>query len=150
MEVLRYLNSLGRQTILAIDEFQMIAGYKETVPSENHVRNVVQTSPNVRMICVGSEGRGLAEIFFSTRRPFYQSATPMHPDVIQESEYHDFAKNRFAKINRALSPEVFASVYAEYRGSTWYIHSILNALYNLREGRESMRSKRSKRRWKRH
>lgn len=132
-EVFQYLNSSNKKTILAIDEFQTIAQYKESVSTEAQLRSVVQVSPNVRMIYSGSEAHILAEMFLSAHRPFYQSTTPMHLDVIPESEYYDFAKSHFEKIKRELSSEVFSSIYTAYNGCTWHVHSILNALYNVRE-----------------
>lgn len=125
-----YLNSLKRPTILAIDEFQQIASYRNG-SAEALLRTFVQASPNIRMIYSGSEQHLLQGIFGSASRPFFMSATFMELRPINRAVYARFAQDHFTSGSRIIPEEVFNDIYDAVAGKTWFIQRWLNVLYSI-------------------
>ena len=71
-EIFDYLRQSGRECYLAIDEFQQIMEYPEK-GVEGLLRSYIQFLPNVHFIFSGSKKHLMEYIFFSIKRPFYQS-----------------------------------------------------------------------------
>lgn len=125
-----YLNNLKRPTILAIDEFQQIATYKNG-STEALLRTFVQASANIRMIYSGSEQHLLQSMFGSANRPFFMSATFMELRPINKAVYARFAQDHFWAGSRSIPEDVFNAIYEAVGGKTWFIQRWLNILYSV-------------------
>ena len=81
-EIFIYLEKAEMPCIVAIDEFQQITKY----PGGNIealLRGRIQKLTNTHFIFAGSERRIMNEMFFSDKRPFFQSATLLQLDPIE-------------------------------------------------------------------
>ena len=130
-DIFDYLHASGKECCIAIDEFQQVAAYPQK-GVEALLRSYIQFLPNVHFIFSGSKHHVMEEMFFSAKRPFYQSTQILSIDRIDRSEYYRFASNFFGP-KRPLSSDTFSYIYDEFDGHTWYIQLILNRLYGNRQ-----------------
>lgn len=131
-EVFTYLRTSDKLCVIAIDEFQQIAEYKEK-RVEALLRSYIQHVPNVRFIFSGSKQHLMQELFLSAKRPFYQSTQLMSIDAIDKSDYYTFANTFFKDKGLTFNQSVFEELYSMFDGYTWYIQATLNRLYGYGE-----------------
>lgn len=131
-EIFDYLSQSGKECYLAIDEFQQIMEYPEK-GVEGLLRSYIQFLPNVHFIFSGSKKHLMEYIFFSVKRPFYQSTQKLFLEKIGKEPYFAFARSFFDKEGRELPREMFDTVYEFVDGHTWYMQYLLNRLYALPE-----------------
>ena len=131
-EIFDYLRQSGRECYLAIDEFQQIMEYPEK-GVEGLLRSYIQFLPNVHFIFSGSKKHLMEYIFFSIKRPFYQSTPKLFLDKISKEVYFSFAHSFFEKEGKELPEEIFDKVYTWVDGHTWYVQYLLNRLFALPE-----------------
>ncbi|MDR2882618.1 MAG: ATP-binding protein [Alistipes sp.] len=131
-ELFAYIGSSERRVYIAIDEFQQIAEYPEK-GVEALLRSHIQFLENANFVFAGSKQHMMHEMFFSAKRPFFQSTQTLTLDRIDRQEYFDFAAAFFKEEGFLLSPETFEYFYESFDGHTWYIQAILNRLYGYRK-----------------
>lgn len=127
-EIFRYLNESPKPCIVAIDEFQQIAEYREKNVTAL-LRSHVQKCANARFIFAGSSRRMMDKLFNSPSEPFYMSCSPLFLDVIASEKYWDFTRSHFEAAGLSITRECFDTVYGRFEGHTWYVQRILNELY---------------------
>lgn len=127
-EIFRYLNEAERPCIVAIDEFQQIAGYPEK-NVEALLRTYIQRCTNARFIFAGSQRHVMGNMFLSASRPFYQSVSMMYLESIALTDYTSFAVRHFKGGKKEISPDVIELLYQQFEGITWYLQKMLNVLY---------------------
>lgn len=128
-EIFRYLNEADKPCIVAIDEFQQIAGYPEK-NVEALLRTYIQCCTNARFIFAGSQRHVMGNMFLSASRPFYQSVSMMYLESIALPEYTVFAIRHFEQGGKTIVPEVVELIYRQFEGITWYLQKMLNVLYS--------------------
>ena len=111
--------------IVAIDEFQQITKYPEG-NIEALLRGRIQKLTNTHFIFAGSERRIMNEMFFSDKRPFFQSATLLQLEPINLDVYTEFAVRQFHAAGKDISCEAIAWAYQTFDGVTMYIHKLLH------------------------
>lgn len=127
-EIFSYLEKADKPCIVAIDEFQQITKYQE--PNiEALLRGRIQKLVNTHFIFAGSERRLMNEIFFSDKRPFFQSATLIQLEPIDLDVYTDFAVSQFKAAGKRIEPEAVTWAYQTYHGVTMYVHKLLHDCY---------------------
>lgn len=131
-EIFSYLEQADKPCIVAIDEFQVIVDYPED-KVEAVLRSRIQKCHNAWFIYAGSQRQMMTEIFVSPSRPFYQSTRLMTIDPISCSHYITFAQTLFREYNKEITEETIVAVYERYEGVTWYVQSVMNALFTLTE-----------------
>lgn len=124
-EICRYLEQADRRCIVAIDEFQQITRYTEN-NMEALLRGHIQKLKNTNFIFAGSERRIMNEMFFSDKRPFFQSATLLQLEPIELGVYTEFAARHFQENGKLIEPEAVAWAYRKYDGITMYVHKLLH------------------------
>jgi AAA+ ATPase superfamily predicted ATPase len=129
-EIFEYLEAAEMPCIVAIDEFQQIGQYPEE-NIEAVLRTHVQKCKNTNFIFSGSQRHLMQNIFFSSSRPFYQSASLLQLNPIDETEYIRFVRNHFSGYQKDISEELVSKVYQLFEGHTWYIQNIFNELFSL-------------------
>ena len=127
-EIFSYLEQSGQLCIIAMDEFQTIADYKEN-NMEALLRSHIQHLSSVHFIFSGSQRHVLEEMFASANRPFYQSTQIMNFFEIQETSYYQFAKEKLEAHHQQLPTDVFGHLYQTLAGHTWYVQMAFNRLY---------------------
>ncbi len=131
-EIFSYLEKADKPCIVAIDEFQAIANYPEG-NVEAILRTHIQHCTNTRFIYAGSQRHIMSEMFVSPSRPFYQSTSLMSIGPIETTHYIDFAQSLFREYGKEIDKETIEEVYQRYEGVTWYVQTVLNALFTLTE-----------------
>lgn len=131
-EIFKYLESADKPCIVALDEFQIVADYPEKTV-EATLRKRIQNCHNVHFIYSGSKRHMMSEIFLSQSRPFYNSTTLMGLEPIDKILYFNFANHHLQSGRQAISEEAFFYLYEWAEGVTWYIQSVLNVLYALKQ-----------------
>lgn len=137
-EVFAYLKARKRRVVIAIDEFQQIAEFPEK-GVEALLRSHIQFVPWVRFVFAGSRHHVMSEMFGSAKRPFYQSTEILSLDVIDRSEYEQFARRHFATRRQSVDSTVFKVLYDRFDGITWYVQSVLNRIWESGEGLTDLR-----------
>jgi len=69
-------------------------------------------------------------IFFSSSRPFYQSASLLQLTAINEAEYLPFVKKHFLNYKKHINDETIIKIYQLFEGHTWYMQHIFNELFS--------------------
>jgi len=127
--IFEHLQSSGKQCYIAIDEFQQIAEYPEK-GVEAQLRSYIQFVPHVTFLFAGSKNHLMQEMFLSAKRPFFQSTQIQSIEAIDQKIYYEFASRFFMEKERTFPEDIFASLYNDFSGHTWYVQSILNRLYS--------------------
>lgn len=127
-QIFKYMQQSGIRCYVAIDEFQQILQYSDT-GIEALMRSYIQFLPNVYFIFAGSQHHVLEQMFSSVNRPFFQSTQMLHLGSLDESKYLKFSNEFFGAQNREISAELFHELYDMMHGVTWYVHAVLNRLY---------------------
>lgn len=131
-EIFAYLEQADKPCIVAIDEFQVIADYPDK-NVEAELRKRIQKCQNARFIYAGSQRHLMSEIFVSPSRPFYQSTMLMSLNPIDLARYAEFAMNLFKEHRKGITEQAVIQTYQRYEGITWYVQSVMNALFSLTE-----------------
>ena len=129
-EIFNYLNHADKPCLIAIDEFQQIAGYEED-NIEALLRTYIQHCPNARFIFAGSQRHIMGNMFLTPSRPFYQSVSMMHLESIPLEKYTLFAQKHFAKAEKKITNETVETIYQKFGGITWYMQKVLHTLYDM-------------------
>ena len=127
-EIFQYLESVDKRCLIVIDEFQQITRYPEK-NVEEILRTHIQKLSNANFVFSGSRRRLMEEMFFSAKRPFYQSAKPLRLEAIDQDVYFDFASMHFQKAGKEIKKETFIHVYNAFRGVTFYIQRLMKDAY---------------------
>ena len=128
-----YLKSRKRPVVIAIDEFQQVRKYPES-GTEALLRSYIQFLPNVHFIFSGSQYHLMTDMFVSPRGPFYNSTDIMSLTTIDSEKYLLFARSFFESDGRKFDDDTFRKVYSDFDGITWYIQSVLNRVWQYRDG----------------
>ena len=127
-EIFQYLESVDKRCLVVIDEFQQITRYPEK-NVEEILRTHIQKLSNANFVFSGSRRRLMEEMFFSAKRPFYQSAKPLRLEAINQDVYFDFAQSHFQQAGKDISKEAFTYVYETFWGVTLYVQPLMKDAY---------------------
>ena len=105
-EIFSYLEKVDKRCIVVIDEFQQITRYPEK-NVEALLRTHIQKLSNANFVFSGSQRRLMEEMFFSAKRPFFQSAKSLRLEPIAYDVYLDFATHHFREAGKDLPFLVF-------------------------------------------
>lgn len=123
-EIFQYLDSVDKRCLVVIDEFQQITRYPEK-NVEEILRTHIQKLSNANFVFSGSRRRLIEEMFFSAKRPFYQSAKPLRLEAIDEDVYFNFTVSHFQKAGKMITREAFDLVYKTFWGVTLYVQRLM-------------------------
>ncbi|MDD7317913.1 MAG: ATP-binding protein [Prevotella sp.] len=129
-EIFEYIEKAEKRCVIAIDEFQQIVNYPEK-NIEAILRGRIQRLSNVNFIYSGSERRLMTEMFFSDKRPFFQSATMLHLGVIELPKYADFARKHFEEAGKSIEQAAIEYAYQRYDGITLYLQRMMHDAFSM-------------------
>jgi len=129
-EIFSYLEAADKPVIVAIDEFQQICYYKEK-NIEELLRGKIQKLSNTHFVFSGSSRRIMSQMFFSSKRPFYQSATSIELQPIEKQVYINFAKRLFSESGKDIQSEAVEMAYDKFSGVTMYIQRVIHDAYAM-------------------
>ena len=99
---------LGRRLVIAMDEFQAVAGY-DAGNVEHTLRAAVQQQRQVGYVFAGSEP-SLMEQMIGARRPFYKAGPVLRLGKIPAEVFADFIDDRFKKSGLTPEPGLGAAI----------------------------------------
>ena len=129
-EIFQYLKAADKPCVVAIDEFQAIAGYPEQ-NVEALLRTYIQECNNAWFVFSGSKRHMMGEMFSSPARPFYQSASTISLKPISLDAYTSFINYHFSQGGKQIDTEAIRYTYKKFEGTTWYVQKICNELYAM-------------------
>ena len=113
----RLAGARGRKVVVALDEFQAIAGFNGGTV-EHAIRAAVQHQRDVGYVFAGSEP-SLMERMLGPKRPFYKAGPVIRLDRIPGDEFAAFIDSRFKR--SGMTPEAnFGSAVVELAGNLPY------------------------------
>jgi hypothetical protein len=113
----RLAQARGRRVVVALDEFQAIAGF-DGGTVEQALRAAIQTQREVGYVFAGSEP-SLMERMLGPKRPFYKAGPVMRLGRIPPAEFSVFVESRFSQ--SGIKPETgVGSAIVELAGNMPY------------------------------
>lgn len=127
-QLLEYLESLQIPIVIAFDEFQQIVHYPEK-NIEAILRTTIQHLHHCSFIFSGSHATLMYQIFYSAKRPFYNSTSNMYLDLIPSSEYQAFIATLFADQGRSISPPAIDFILQWTFGFTFHTQYLCHYIF---------------------
>ena len=128
-EIFECLENADKPCIVTFDEFQQVGKYPEK-NIEALLRSHIQHLSNVRFIFSGSELHIVSQMFLSSSRPFYHSASILELHPIKPSVYTPFVTGHFEKAGKIIAPEDVLKVYALFEGNTYCIQKTFHEAFD--------------------
>lgn len=122
--------SAKSRVCIAIDEFQQITTYPEK-NVEAILRSHIQQAPLASFIFSGSKNKIMQNIFFDSKRPFYQSSELMSLKKIKANIYKEFIKEKFKSRGIIINDESADFILDWSRVHTYYVQLFCYRLYSL-------------------
>lgn len=126
--LLDILEQAPQPIVLAIDEFQQIANYKDC-NMEALLRSHVQFMHNVRFIFSGSKQTIMTEMFLSPKRPFFASTAFLSIEKIDMTVYHEFIKHHFEVNGIKVDEKAVEYILLWTKRHTFYTQYICNQIF---------------------
>jgi AAA+ ATPase superfamily predicted ATPase len=126
--IFRYLREQTKHFVIAIDEFQQVAGYPEK-NIEAVLRTHIQQTQNATFIFSGSRKHILTGIFSSPDRPFYNSTQLMEIGKIPVESYKSFIKERFLNNKFEIEDSAIDFILEITEDHTFYVQYLCNRLF---------------------
>lgn len=130
-EIMGWLESCDTPCIVCFDEFQRINKYPDNKQGqvEAMLRGVIQHLRNVNFIFVGSEQHLLSEMFFSSAKPFYNSAGQLNLKPLEVDVYSDFVKFWMERYDKSIDIDALKFYYGKFEGTTYCLQKMMHEAF---------------------
>ena len=130
-EIMGWLENCDSPCIVCFDEFQRINKYPDNKQGqvEAMLRGVIQHLSNVNFIFAGSEQHILSEMFFSSAKPFYNSADQLNLKPLDIDVYSDFVRSWMERYNKLIDIDALKSYYAKFEGTTYCLQKMMHEAF---------------------
>ncbi len=123
-------STVKRQVVLAIDEFQQIESYGDSLIAAS-LRKHLQQMPNLTFLFSGSEQHMLMELFGSPKKALFNT-TQLYPlGKIDPDAYHQFIIFHFKQGLRSISSSIVDDILDWTKGHTYYTQTVCQRLYSM-------------------
>lgn len=126
-----FLKGLGKEMIIAIDEFQQIRQYPG-VEMEAVLRSHIQHLNNIHFVFCGSRKHMMVEMFTDARRPFYESTSFLSLRQIPIDVYTSFINRQFERYGKHISEDAVEMILDWTRRHTFYTQKLCHTIFNIR------------------
>ena len=133
--IMEYISKSRKKFVVAIDEFQQIANYRNE-NMEAMLRSHIQLMNNTAFIYSGSNREMLQNMFWNEKQPFYMSSDIMYLMPIAKDKYINFISSKFRKAGTRISKDVIEHILETVDINTYYVQLLCNRLYS--EGIENI------------
>ena len=127
-EIFSCLEQADKPCIVAFDEFQQISKYPEK-NVEALLRTHIQQLSNVHFVFAGSERHLVSNMFLSSARPFYNSASVMELHPIAPDIYTSFVQNLMQENGHDIAPSDILKIYNLFEGNTYYMQKTFHETF---------------------
>ena len=130
-EVMGWLEENDMPCIVCFDEFQRINKYPDNKQGqvEAMLRGIIQHLRNVNFIFAGSEQHRLAEMFFSSAKPFYNSADQLNLNPLKIDVYIDFVRSWMERYGKYIDLDALRFYYEKFEGTTYYLQKMMHEAF---------------------
>ncbi|MBN2746835.1 MAG: ATP-binding protein [Bacteroidales bacterium] len=123
----------GFKFIIAIDEFQNIAGYPDFESLEKLMRSVWQKQQFVTYCLYGSKRHMMLDIFNNSSKPFYKFGDIIMLQKIERTEWVSFIVKKFAEFGLTIS-KINAGMIADLmKNHPWYVQQFSHYTFRRTE-----------------
>ena len=116
-EVMGWLEESETPCIVCFDEFQRINKYPDNKQGqvEAMLRGIIQHL--------------LSEMFFSSAKPFYNSADQLNLNPLKIDIYSDFVKLWMERYEKTIDIDAFRFYYEKFEGTTYYLQKMMHEAF---------------------
>jgi AAA+ ATPase superfamily predicted ATPase len=114
---------------IALDEFQQIANYDDTV-IDSTLRGYLDKVPNVHFLFCGSQRHVLLELFSDAKKPFYGAVEQMQLQFLDRQFYREFITSHFLKAGQKITEDAVSDILDWTRGHKFYTQYFCNKLFS--------------------
>ncbi len=123
--------SQKKRICVAFDEFQDVLHIDDANGVLALLRGKIQFQPNIPYIFMGSVRNAMAELFSSSRSPFYKSAALFDIGKIDEADFIPFLKKRFKFGGRNVDDQTLKTVIALAGYVSGDVQELCDALWTV-------------------
>ena len=125
----------NRHVVIALDEFQEVAGLGLGVQFERTMRSIVEKQRHVSYIYLGSKTHLLERMFAAKSRPFHNSAQKFLLLRPPANESAAFLTARFVSVGLKLSPALAEHMVTKVDNVPYYLQALGSWTFNATSGR---------------
>ena len=119
--------------VVCVDEFQAVGDFKDALAFQRKLRSHWQQHENVCYCLYGSKRHMLVDIFTNPSMPFYRFADVMQLAKIDNANWGDYIRDRFAQTGKSISVELARDLAARVENHSYYVQQVaLQAWFRTR------------------
>jgi hypothetical protein len=134
-EILNLPEKLAREKkinlIVCLDEFQVIAGFRDYPDFERRMRAAWQRHKSVTYCIYGSQRHMMTEIFNSPSKPFYRFGDIILLQKIERKKWISFICNSFSETGKNITEEEASMIADLMQCHPWYVQQLSHYTWNL-------------------
>ena len=130
-EIVGWLEESSMPCIVCFDEFQRICKYPDNKQGqvEALLRGIIQHLRNVNFIFAGSEQHLLSGMFFSSAKPFYNSADQLSLSPLDIEVYSDFVNSWMRQYDKSIDTDALKFYYGKFEGTTYCLQKMMHEAF---------------------
>lgn len=110
--------------VICIDEFQAIAGFKDSGVLQKKLRSIWQKQQNTSYCIYGSKRHMMMDIFTSQAMPFYKFGDLMFLEKIKAADWKKFIEKRFRETKKNISAEAIDKIILYAQSHPHYVQQL--------------------------
>lgn len=131
----RISEDLNIDFIVAIDEFQSIDFYDDSLAFQRKLRSYWQHHKRVTYCLYGSKRHMLLDIFSNPNMPFFKFGDIMFLDKISREDWQEFIARRFADTGKVIDIELSGIIADKVKNHPYYVQQLSQQVW-LRTARK--------------
>lgn len=131
----RLAEDLDVDFIVAIDEFQNIDSYDDSLAFQRKLRSYWQHHKRVTYCLYGSKRHMLLDIFSNSNMPFFKFGDIMFLEKIAREDWQEFIVRRFAETGKSIDAELSGIIADRVKNHPYYVQQLSQQVW-LRTSRK--------------
>ena len=123
-EIFQYLAHADKPCIVAIDEFQQIAEFKDSKTFQKRLRSIWQLQKSVSYCLFGSKKHLMNELFEKRSLPFYKFGDAIYLTKIGTADWVDYICGRFEATGKQISKELAEKICQRVDNHSSYVQQL--------------------------
>ena len=115
--------------IIALDEFQNIATFKNYETLEKSMRSKWQRQKEVTYCLYGSKRHMMTDIFDNSSKPFYRFGDIMLLEKIAKDDWVKFITSSFKKTGKSISKKLAIKITELMKNHSWYVQQLSHYIW---------------------
>ena len=115
--------------IIALDEFQNIATFKNYETLEKSMRSKWQRQKEVTYCLYGSKRHMMTDIFDNSSKPFYRFGDIMLLEKIARDDWVKFITTSFKKTGKSISKKIAIKITELMKNHSWYVQQLSHYIW---------------------